>query len=71
MVCDTRGNWSHAENNILQKLDVLTRVDAHGFPLFMNKQIGATRWIPKGYRHWVANDAVSEVMRLMDESHYD
>jgi hypothetical protein len=58
MVCQTKGQWSHAENNVMQKLDVLTRINQYEEPLFLNKQIGATRWIPKGYNGEHANNIV-------------
>lgn len=66
MVCKTKGIWSHAENNIMQKLDVLTRVNDAEEPQFINKQIGATRWIPRGYNHWTANDIVFQLIKKIE-----
>lgn len=60
MLCPTKGHWSHAENNLLHKLDVLTRTNGYGEPLFINKQIGATRWIPQGYEGSQANGIVTD-----------
>jgi hypothetical protein len=61
MLCRTKSIWSHAENNILQKLDVLTRINEHGKPLFLNKQIGATRWVPKDYPTNSVNELVYKI----------
>jgi hypothetical protein len=48
----TKGQLNHAENNILQKVDAITRKHPTlDLPLFLNRQAGATRWIPKEFDH--------------------
>jgi hypothetical protein len=60
----------------MHKLDVLTRTNAHGEPLFINKQIGATRWIPKGYdgseAHIIASRFEDDLVTLiLNPEYYD
>jgi len=59
----TKAILSHAESNFLHKLDALTRVDNHwGLPLYLNKQIGAVRWIAHGFDGHEVNTACRFIM---------
>ena len=69
MLCKTKGIWSHAENNIMHKCDVLTMKNIYDEPAFLNKQIGPTRWIPVGYDHDMADhisNQIQEAIRYED-----
>jgi len=50
LLCETKAILSHAECNILHKLDALTEVDpVWELPRYLNKRIDAVRWITKNY----------------------
>lgn len=60
------------ENNLLHKLDVLNRVDpTWQLPVFLNKQINATKWIPREYPYQDVNDIVDEIINELEWFYYD
>jgi len=63
LLCKTKAIWSHAECNILHKLDALTRVDlVWGLPVYLNKRIDAVRWVTKDYPHEEVYMAINNLL---------
>lgn len=51
MLCKTKAIMSHAESNILHKVDALTKVDEQGYRRYLNGRIEPIRWLTTGYDH--------------------
>lgn len=67
-IARTKAILSHAENNILHKLDCLTLLNDNGYPVYLNKRINETSWIAKEYPHEEI-DRVVDYLRKERRSH--
>jgi len=60
----TKGDWSYAESNMLHKVDAMTATFQQGDSrIFVNRQIGPVRWIPKGFNVDQMNYAVALIQQ--------
>jgi hypothetical protein len=62
-IAKTKAIWSHAESNILHKLDCLTLTTSDGYPAYLNKRVNEVKWIAKDYPHDEIEDVVNYLIR--------
>jgi hypothetical protein len=56
MLCPTKAIMSHAESNILHKVDALTEKDEHGHRHYLNGRVEPVRWLTRDYNGpWVTS----------------
>ena len=60
---ETRGGLSAAECKVQWYLDVLTEKCSEGIPLYLNRQIGAVKFIPKEAISDETKDRLNEIYR--------
>jgi hypothetical protein len=63
MLCKTKGIMSHAESNILHKVDALTDVDEFGYRYYLNGRIEPVRWLTQGYDSEVVNNIINKYIQ--------